>query len=208
MIDQPFRAKLDLLSAKISKIYLTLHLRPNHITLLAFAFAIGAAVSIGIGQTYLALSIWWISRFFDGTDGLYARYIRQTTHFGAYLDIVLDMAAYSAVIIGFEFLYPHLAIYWSVIIALYVLCITSALALGQLDSQNNNASSSLANRSKLDNRGAKLASGLAEGGETGLIYTAFILFPNFLQPLLIFWISILSITVVARSLVAWRELNS
>ena len=208
MIDQPFRAKLDSLSAKISKIYLALRLKPIHITLCAFVLGIGAAGLIGMGQTYLALGVWWISRFFDGTDGLYARYICKTTQLGAYLDIVLDMAAYSAVIIGFEFLYPHLAMYWSVVIALYVLCITSALALGQLESQSHDQRTSPVDRSKLDNRGAKLAAGLAEGGETGLVYTAFILFPHVLQPLLIFWISILAVTVFARSFVAWRELQS
>ena len=208
MIDQPFRAKLDSLSEIISKVYLALRLRPNHITLLAFALGIGAAVMVGSGHSDLALVIWWISRFFDGTDGLYARYIQQTTRFGAYLDILLDMAAYSAMIIGFEILHPQFALEWSLVIVLYVLCITSALSLGQLESEELSANAACLTPTRLDNRGAKLAAGLAEGGETGLVYTSFILLPAFIHPLLIFWIFILTVTVLARSLVAWRQLKS
>ena len=80
----------------------------------------------------------------------------------------------------------------------YVLCITGALSLGSLE-----ASRKLPPR---DNRGLRLAAGLAEGGETGIAYTLFLLFPDYVKPLLWMWIGVLLVTVVARTAYARAQL--
>jgi hypothetical protein len=79
---------------------------------------------------------------------------------------------------------------------LYVLCITSALALGAEEAE--------AGLEARDDRGLRLGAGLAEGGETGIAYTAMLLLPAWLEVIAAVWIAVLASTVVARTLLAAR----
>lgn len=200
MIDQPFRNWLSNKVSTLLWIYRTLHLTPNAITMAGLLVATLAAYFCAQGEHLLAGITWWLSRIFDGTDGIYARFLGQSSLFGAYLDIVCDMAAYALMILGFAWRHPHLQWHWIIIMSLYVLCIASALALGSLSSQ--------ANIPNDDNRGLRFGAGLAEGGETGIAYTLFLIFPEHLNVLLPSWIGILLITVISRSLLARRLLNT
>ena len=76
--------------------------------------------------------------------------------------------------------------------------IASALALGNLESQR-----ALPPR---DDRGLRLGAGLAEGGETGIAYTVFLLVPGLLPVTTWLWVGVLATTVVARTLLARRLL--
>lgn len=194
MIDDPFRKLLPRYTKKVVDIYQTLGLTPNHITLVGLAFAMVAAFLVSKGDYGVALLVWWLGRLADGTDGIYARQSGQATPFGAYLDIVCDMLSYSLMILAFAKVHPDLAFWWQVILLLYVLCITSALALGSLQEQGASHST--------DNRGLRLGAGLAEGGETGLAYSLFLIFPGFIEPLVWVWVGVLMTTVIARSLLA------
>jgi len=194
MIDDPFRKLLPRYSKKVVDFYQTLGLTPNHITLVGLAFAMFAAFLVSKGDYGAALLVWWLGRLADGTDGIYARQTGQATPFGAYLDIVCDMLSYSLMILAFAKVHPDLAFWWQLILFLYVLCITSALALGSLQEQGGAHST--------DNRGLRLGAGLAEGGETGLAYSLFLIFPGFIKPLVLVWVGVLMTTVIARSLLA------
>ena len=200
MIDAPFRAHLPRFVKPLIWIYQKLGLTPNAITLMALALAGGAAALCAIGSLWWALAFWWFGRLLDGTDGIYARETGQATPFGAYLDIVADMGAYSIMIVGFAVFRPELSLHWLLIVLLYVLCITSALAFGAMEVSLKVPVS--------DNRGLRLGAGLAEGGETGIAYTVFLLFPEHLSWTTKIWIGILVVTVVSRSLIAKRMSQS
>lgn len=200
MIDNAFRARLPRYAGPLLALYTRLSLTPNHVTILGFAVAILASVAVALGLAWVALALWWVSRIADGTDGLYARRSGQATRFGAYLDIVLDMAAYGAMVLGFAWAVPELAPQWAAMLFLYILCITSALALGSQEEGLPNA--------PRDDRGLRLGAGLAEGGETGIAYTIFLLFPEQLAVSTRVWIAVLALTVVLRTLLAARILGS
>ncbi len=200
MIDNAFRARLPRYAGPLLALYTRLSLTPNHVTILGFAVAILASVAVALGLAWVALALWWVSRIADGTDGLYARQSGQATRFGAYLDIVLDMAAYGAMVLGFAWAVPELAPQWATMLFLYILCITSALALGSQEEGLPNA--------PRDDRGLRLGAGLAEGGETGIAYTTFLLFPEQLAVSTRVWIAVLALTVVLRTLLAARILRS
>jgi phosphatidylglycerophosphate synthase len=134
----------------------------------------------------------------DGTDGIYARATGKVSDFGAYIDILLDMASYGVMPVAFSIAQPENAFLWQLVLLLYVLCITSALALGSLHEKRKLA--------EQDNRSLRLAAGLAEGGETGIAYTLFLAFPGSARPLIYLWIVVLIVTVVARTMLAWRTL--
>ena len=199
MIDNAFRAQLPRYAGPLLSLYARLGLTPNHVTLLGFAIATLASVAVARGHGWLALGLWWVSRVADGTDGLYARQSGQATSFGSYLDIVLDMAAYGAMVLGFAVAVPQLGAQWLTMLFLYILCITTALALGAQEEK-------LAHRPR-DDRGLRLAAGLAEGGEAGIAYSIFLLFPQQLALTTTLWVFVLALTVVLRTILAYRLLR-
>lgn len=199
MIDNSFRQLLPKYSSHLIRLYKFLRLTPNHITLLGLLIGFLSAFLVSRHEFIWAGIIWWCGRLLDGTDGIYARATGQSSAFGAFLDILFDMAAYSLMIVGFDFAFPEIHFNWIVILFLYVLCITGALSLGNLEDKNK-----VPDR---DNRGLRLAAGIAEGGETGIAYTLFLLFPSHVNILSTVWILILSLTVISRILLARKELK-
>jgi hypothetical protein len=109
------------------------------------------------------------------------------------------MAAYGAMVLGFAAAVPELQSRWLAMLFLYVLCIASALALGAEEEKRR-----LAPR---DDRGLRLGAGLAEGGETGIAYSVFLLLPGLLPVTTTIWVAILALTVVARTILAARILG-
>src|SRR5690606_30816893 len=95
MIDNTFRKWLPSLTTSLISVYSRTGITPNRISLLSLAFAFVAAVLCVTDYLWAAAVVWWIGRLLDGTDGIYARASGQESDFGAYLDIVCDMASYS-----------------------------------------------------------------------------------------------------------------
>jgi phosphatidylglycerophosphate synthase len=198
VIDNAFREILPRYAGPLIRLYARLGLTPNGVSAIGCGLGLAAAGCVAAGLSGPAILLWWVGRLLDGTDGIFARSTGQATDFGAYLDIVLDMAAYSAMILGFAYANPELMDRWLVILLLYVLCITSALALGMEEAKRD--------LPKRDDRGLRLGAGLAEAGETGIAYTLFLLLPEQLSPLTALWIAILLTTIAARTLLARRLL--
>lgn len=203
MIDNPFRAFLAHRVDGLVRFYERLGLTPNAISLMSLGVAVLAALTVAAGANFVALALWWVGRLLDGTDGIFARKTGQASLFGSFLDISCDMAAYSAMIVGFFGAQPELAGRWILIVALYVLCITGALALGSLSEQAESEA-----RKSDDGRLLNLGAGLAEGGETGIAYTLFLLWPQHTWWLSVVWIGVLSVTVISRGFLARRILAS
>lgn len=199
MIDNAVRARLPRVSGPLIALYTRLGWTPNHVTVAGFLIALLASTAVAIHLWWVALALWWVSRLADGTDGIFARATGQSTDFGAYLDIVLDMAAYGAMVLGFSIALPAFQLYWMLMLFLYILCIASALALGAQESKREDA--------RPDNRGLRLGAGLAEGGETGIAYSLFLLFPDSVSTTAPVWIAILAWTVLARTWLAFRTLR-
>lgn len=199
MIDDPFRARLPKFVGPLIRIYAALGLTPNQITFIALA--LGTASAYLVAQKYFiaALTVWWLGRLLDGTDGIHARATKQTSALGAHFDILADMASYSVMVLGFYIAFPDQQLFWLVILFLYVLCITGALSLGNLEDKQKIPTS--------NNRGLRLAAGIAEGGETGIAYTLFLIFPSYIKIMAGVWIAVLSGTVLARVFLACRELK-
>jgi phosphatidylglycerophosphate synthase len=187
-------------TGQILAVYAHLGLSPNQVTVAGFFIALAAATAVASGHNLAALSIWWLSRLLDGTDGIYARESGQVSDLGGFLDIVLDMAGYGAMVLGFAFRYPEHSGLWQVILFLYILCITGALALGGMERTRG--------LGRPDNRTLRLATGVAEGGETGIAYSMFLLFPAHIGIFAGLWVAVLVLSVVARAMLAVHILES
>ncbi len=199
MIDNAFRTIVPRFAGPLLTLYRRLGWTPDHVSLAGFVLALFAAAAVAAKEPVWGIGLWWCSRLADGTDGVYARASGQESDFGAYLDIVLDMAAYGAMVLAFGIAWPAFQPQWTGMLFLYVLCIASALALGMQEAKRAFP--------PRDDRGLRLGAGLAEGGETGMAYTVFLLFPNHLALTTWVWIAILATTVLARTLLARRLLT-
>lgn len=200
MIDNHFRTLLPNYVSPLVRLLNRLGLSPNQITVLALLMALMAVYLVTQEKFIAALVVWWLSRLLDALDGIYARHYNLTSDFGAFLDIQLDMLAYSAMVLAFAWIYPEYSLQWMLMLFCYALCISGALGLGAFENKQG-----IADRS---GRGLRIAVGLAEGGETGIAYSVFLLAPSWLPITTWVWIAVLVLTIIARLLLAYGELGS
>ena len=199
MIDESFR---QWLARRWGAPAVALHragITANQVTVVAAVLGVTAAALVAVKFTSFGIALWLVSRLLDGYDGMIARFTPGDASFGGYLDITLDMLAYSAMAIGFAVAMPADVVLWMVVLAGYVLAITSTLALSSLAEK--------ADRQLGGDRSIQFTRGLAEGGETTIVYVVIALAPSVSRYVLVVWIAMLAITVVQRTTLARRLLR-
>jgi len=159
---------------------------------------VGGLVVAG-GHPLLGLGAWLISRIVDGMDGILARETNRVTPFGGYLDITLDMMAYSAMLLGFAWIHPEGGWVWAAILVGYLLVTTTTLALSSMLEKENA-------RIGTNDRSLQFTPGFAEAGETTVVYALFALLPSFVTPIGWAWAAVCAATVVQRTLLARKLL--
>jgi CDP-diacylglycerol--glycerol-3-phosphate 3-phosphatidyltransferase len=75
-------------------------INPNALTFIGLAINIGAAYFIAINHFFLGGVLVLVSGLFDLLDGALARFIKQTTDFGAILDSTADRVSEAAILCG------------------------------------------------------------------------------------------------------------
>jgi phosphatidylglycerophosphate synthase len=201
MLDDRFRAGFEPLVRPVARGLAQAGVTANSVTVAAFALALLGAGLIATGRPYAGLAVWLVSRLGDGLDGAVARESRASSPFGGYLDITLDMAAYAAMVLAFAVVHPASTYGWLAVLAGYVVVITTTLAL----SDSARAAQITVSQT---NRTFQFSAGLTEAGETSLMYTLWVLFPQHVDWLVWVWVIALGITCLQRSLLAWRVLPS
>jgi phosphatidylglycerophosphate synthase len=200
MFDESFRTRFAGWVKPLAPPLARLGVTANHVTIVSFLLTLVAAALIADGRSFAGLAIWILSRIGDGLDGVLARDAAQTSAFGGYLDITLDMAGYAAMVVGFAVAHPALWLAWLAVLAGYVVVITTTLAL-----------SDAARRSglhvSLTNRTFQFTPALTEAGETSVMYGVWVVFPQQLPWLVWVWVAALAITTVQRTVLAWRLLR-
>jgi phosphatidylglycerophosphate synthase len=200
MIDEPFRARFLPIVHPLVMALARVGATPNHVTVCAFVLGLVAAAFVGAGRDWPALTVWIISRVCDGLDGALARVTGHSTPFGGYLDITLDMAAYSAVVLGFAVRYPQFGVAWAAVLVGYVGVITTTLAL-------SDAAGKVGRRVSDTNRTFQFTPAITEAGETNMMYALWLVFPAHIEWLVWVWTAALAATVVQRTHLASRVLR-
>jgi phosphatidylglycerophosphate synthase len=185
MIDEPFRRWLARSAAAPAQWMHRLGLSPNAVTLAATVLGVTAAVVVSRGLFVTGLTLWLVGRILDGYDGLLARLSGKASLFGGFLDITLDMLADQWL--------------WLIVLVGYVMAITTTLALSSLLER--------ADRTLGGDRSLQFTPGIAEGGETTVLYSAIALLPAWSRPLLAVWIVVLTLTALGRFRLAARLLR-
>jgi phosphatidylglycerophosphate synthase len=199
MIDEPFRRWLARHAASPVPHLARLGLTPNALTWSGLLLGLVAAALVSRGQFVVGLVVWLSSRVLDGYDGMLARHLGRSSLFGGYLDITFDMLAYSVMAGAFAWAMPQDRLLWMAVLVGYVLAITTTLALSSLAER--------ADRQLGGNRSLQFTAGLAEAGETNIVYAIIALLPAFSRMTLMVWIALLAGTAVQRTLLARRILQ-
>lgn len=170
----------------------------DQVTLLGFAVGLGGSVAIALGQFATGLALLAVSRLCDGLDGALARLSRPTTR-GAFLDITLDFIFYASVPLAFAFADPAAnALAAAVLLATFIGTASSFLAFASLAAERGLKSAAF------PNKGIYYLGGLAEAGETLLVFAAMCIWPA--QFALLAWLYAIpcAITSVTRIAAGWR----
>lgn len=200
MFDDAFRAGFSSWARPVVHPLVRLGVTPNGITVATFLLALAAATLIAVDRPWAGLVLWLVSRLGDGLDGLLARQSGQTTAFGGYLDITLDMAGYAAMVMGFAVARPDISLAWVAILTGYVVGITTTLAL-------SDATRASGRRVTAVDRMFQFTPALTEAGETTAMYVLWVVFPAHLPWLAWFWVVALAVTGLQRTRLAARVLD-
>ena len=194
MIDEPFRQWMARRWSAPARLLHRAGITANRISVAAAVLGLAAAVLVAVQLPWAGVALWLVSRVLDGYDGMVARLSGTSTLFGGYLDITLDMLAYSAMAIAFAIAMPADVVLWMLVLLGYVMAITTTLALSSLAEK--------ADRQLGGNRSIQFTRALAEGGETTAVYVVIALVPSVSRYTLLVWIALLAISAVQRTRMA------
>jgi len=183
MFDSRIRKIIDQPLNKIAGIFVARGISANQITVTSFIIGISTLPLLAFHCYTMALVCILLNRLGDGIDGAVA-WQTETTHVGAYLDIVLDFLFYSGVVLGFAFAQPENAVYAALLIFSFIGTGTTFLTFAIFAEKLNLSTNA---------QGAKsfyYLEGLAEGTETILILCAMCIFPQY------FWILALGFAAI------------
>lgn len=181
---------------------------PNRLTVLGLLLGLASAVAAALGWWTAAALLWLTSRLADGLDGPLARRRRARGEgdagAGGFLDITADFTVYGATVVGVALgssaelgggpLWPFLL----VLLAYYV---NGAAFL---------AFSSIAERTGRtldDGRSLSFLGGLAEGGETLVVHTLWLLLPLWAPQIAVVWAVMVGVSAAHRIVAGYRALR-
>ncbi len=208
MLDRPVRALIarpvDALARAVDRPGIT----PDGLTLLGLALGLGSAVAAGFQLWALALVLWLSSRVIDGLDGALARRRKAEgrggeSEAGGFLDITADFAAYGATVVGVAFgaAAAFDAPWWPFLLVLLAYYLNGAAFL---------AFSSIAERTGRridDGRSLSFLGRIAEGTETIIVHSLWLIVPFWAAPIAVVWAVIVAVSAVQRMVVGYRALR-
>ena len=199
MFDDAFRARFQPAVTPLVAWLARAGVTPNAITLATFVVALLAAVTVVTFDPRAGVVVWLISRVGDGLDGALARVTGLTSAFGGFLDITLDMTAYSTMVVAFAVVYPEYTMAWLAVLAGYVIVITTTLAL-------SDAARAIGAHLSGTDRTFQFTRGITEAGETNVAYVMWAFLPAVLPWAIWLWAVALLVTGAQRMILARRTL--
>lgn len=167
----------------------------NALTFTGLALGLGGAAAIAFGHIGWGLALIIANRLADGLDGAVAR-ARGPSDLGGYFDIVADFAFYVSVPVGFGLLAPANTLPALVLVASFVLTGVSFLAFAVIAAKRGATTEAHGKKSFF------YSTGLAEGAETILVFSAMCLWPAGFALLAYGYAALCVLTVFQRSAMA------
>ncbi|HXV93111.1 MAG TPA: CDP-alcohol phosphatidyltransferase family protein [Pseudonocardia sp.] len=203
MLDAPVRRLLDRPLDRVAAAVDVRWVTPDRLTAAGLVLGLGSAVAAATGAWWTSAVLWLVSRLADGIDGPLARRRRARglgdAGAGGFFDITADFTVYGATVVGVALgsggpLWPFLL----VLLAYYV---NGAAFL---------AFSSIAERSGRridDGRSLSFLGGLAEGTETIVVHTLWLLVPWWAPQIAVVWAAVVGVGAAQRMVAGYRALR-
>ena len=194
MIDQRLRGPKEQLLSPVAAA-VPGWVSPQTLTLAGLLLTLVAAAAAGTGHPGWAVSGWLAGRVLDGLDGEVARHRGTSSDWGGYLDIVADTIGYAALPLGVAVGVDEPAVWTAVAVLLatfYVNAVSWTYAAAVLEKRAAGAAATG------ERTTVTMPTGLVEGAETVVFFTAFAALPSLAGPL--FWLmaALVALTVAAR----------
>ncbi len=164
-------------------------LRAGVLTGLGLLVGVAACVCAALAWWTPALVLWLLNRLLDGLDGPLARR-SEPTALGGLLDFSADFVIYSGFVVAVAIARPPAQLACVTLLATYLVNNVVLLSF-----------SSIVERLHLqlgDERSLRFTTGLAEGGETIVVYALFCLFPGSATEIAWVFAAVVTITAIQR----------
>lgn len=205
MLDRRARAVLNGPLDRAAAVLDRPRITPDGITLVGLALGLGGAVAASQSWWWVALALWLTSRVADGLDGPLARRRRKagvgdpSSQAGGFLDITADFVVYGAFVVGVGIggggsLIPFLAVLLG-----YYINGTSFLAFSSIAERTGHRID--------DGRSLSFLGGLAEGAETIIVHSLWVIFPVWAAEVAWVWAVLVGVSAAQRIVVGYRTLR-
>ncbi len=176
---------------------------PARLTAAGLVLGLGSAVTAGVGWWAISAGLWLVSRLADGLDGPLAR-LRTArgqgdSGAGGFFDITADFTVYGATVVGVAI--GAGGAQWPFLLVLLAYYVNGAAFL---------AFSSIAERSGAtidDGRSLSFVGGLAEGAETIVVHTLWLILPVWAPQIAVVWAAVVGISGAQRIVAGYRALR-
>ena len=184
-------------------------LTADQLTTAGLVLGLGSAAAAAATWWWMSLALWLLSRLADGLDGPVARVRRSRdpdesdSGAGGFFDITADFLVYGATVVGVGFgaTTAHGAPWWPFLLVLLAYYINGTAFL---------AFSSIAERSGRtldDGRSLSFLGGLAEGAETIVVHSLWLIFSTVAWQIAVLWAGVVAISAVQRLVAGYRSLR-
>ncbi|MCT4618332.1 MAG: CDP-alcohol phosphatidyltransferase family protein [Marinisporobacter sp.] len=194
MLDTYGRKYAQPLIENVSKVFIKLNMRANHITILAFLIGISSGFFIYFDHYFVSCIVLWTSGLLDAVDGTVARREKDTSPWGTLMDITFDRIVEMSIVIGLAVKFPHARIQLLILTASILLSMTIFLTVGALSEKNGIKS-------------FYYQAGIAERTEGFILFTGMILFRNYRIWIINLFTLVVAITAIQRMMEAKKLLK-
>ncbi len=182
---------------------------PDRLTAAGLLLGLGSAATAAAAQWWISLALWLVSRFADGLDGPLARLRRSgdpgrsDAGAGGFFDITADFCVYGSTVVGVAVgvTSAYGAPWWPFLLVLLAYYVNGTAFL---------AFSSIAERSGRtldDGRSLSFLGGLAEGTETIVVHSLWLIFSTIAWQIAMVWAVVVAISAVQRMVAGYRSLR-
>ncbi len=183
---------------------------PIRLTLLGLATGLVSAAAAAVHLWWWALVLWLFSRAMDGLDGPLARRraaspLQDTNHSqaGGFLDITADFIVYGAAVVGVAIgaTSEYGVAWWPFLLVLlaYYVNGTAFLAFSSIAERTG--------RQRDDGRSLSFLGGIAEGTETIVVHSLWLIFAAQADVIAMVWAVVVGVSAAQRIIAGFRDLS-
>ncbi len=213
MLDAAARRLLDQPLSGLARLVDRHPVTPNRLTLLGLVTGLASAATAAGQLWWWALGLWIFSRAMDGLDGPLARRrlssARGTSaeasgsEAGGFLDITADFAVYGAAVVGVAIgatrQYDADWLPFLLVLLAYYINGTVFLAFSSIAERTG--------RQREDGRSFSFLGGLAEGTETIVVHSLWLVLPAHAGTIATVWAVVVGVTAAQRAVAGFRDLS-